>query len=293
MIDELLNRDNVLRLAREVAARSAAEPEPALESLRSLQAAAKSFATEVPHGGTADAEDREAFLPSDPTLSLFEVILRDRRFAAQVSQDGRPTSEFQLVGKHWQIVGLDSAWKLTGSGLDDLRGHAGHVSHGQVQWLTGAASGGPPAILLSHHQPLSRKTAGGGIVHEGNLFEQTGAVRRSPGLGAWFWGHEHRCMTYGAREGIGYAACVGHGAIPSAPRGSSAQTGEWELTDTWTDAEGKQWRKCGFAILDFSSATTDVQVRYVDHRGRDSKPPECFGVPPGRASPDQGPNASS
>ena len=60
----------------------------------------------------------------------------------------------------------------------------------------------------------------------------------------------------------------------------------------WGTMEGGS-RKCGFAILDFSSATTDVQVRYVDHRGQDSKPPECFGVPPGRASPDQGPHAPS
>lgn len=206
---------------------------------------------------------------------LFEVILRDERFAAQVTQDGRPTSEFQLAGDRWQILGLDTAWKLRSLRLDDLRGHSGHISDEQAQWLTTAASGGPPVILLSHHQPFSRRRAGAdGIVREGNLFGQTAALRASPGLGAWFWGHEHRCMTYGARDGIGYAACVGHGAVPSLPRPSAADAGEWELTDTWQDADGERWRKCGFAIIDLSPDA--VTVRYVDHEGSLSKPPDTF-----------------
>lgn len=206
---------------------------------------------------------------------LFEVILRDERFAAQVTQDGRPTSEFQLAGDRWQILGLDTAWKLRSLRLDDLRGHAGHISDEQAQWLTTAASGGPPVILLSHHQPFSRRRAGAdGIEREGNLFGQTAALRASPGLGAWFWGHEHRCITYGARDGIGYAACVGHGAVPSLPRPSAADAGEWELTDTWQDTDGERWRKCGFAIIDLSPDA--VTVRYVDHEGSLSKPPDTF-----------------
>lgn len=209
---------------------------------------------------------------------LFEVILRDERFAAQRTRDGEPTSEFRLLGEHWQILGLDTAWKLTGWGLGDLRGHAGHIGDEQVEWLTRSASEGPPTVLLSHHQPFSRKRPGhAGLEREGNLFEKTASLRETPGLAAWFWGHEHRCMTYGTRDGVGYAACVGHGAVPSAARPSTADAGEWELTDSWRDVDGEKWRNCGFAILDFSPEA--VEVRYVDYQGELSRAPDHFGRP--------------
>jgi len=205
---------------------------------------------------------------------LFEVILADPRFAGQVTQDGAPTTEFRLEGDRWQILGLDSAWKLIGSSLDDLRGHAGHFGDAQVAWLNEVA--GPrrdSTLLLSHHQPFTRARAGsGGIDTVGNLLEQTADLRSGSGLKAWFWGHEHRCMTYGARDGIEYPACVGHGAIPSPAEASRAEPPEWELTDTYTDGDGDEWRLSGFAVLDFQPDA--FTVRYIDHHGDLSKPSE-------------------
>ena len=202
---------------------------------------------------------------------LFEVILRDGRFAHQVTDDGRPTSEFALVGDHWQILGLDSAWKLLGHELDDLRGHAGFLGDEQVARLEAVA--GPrrdSTILLSHHQPFTREKAG--VEPVGNLLEATAGVRDGDGLKAWFWGHEHRCMTFGGRSGIEYPACVGHGAIPVEDKPSLAEPPEWELTQTYEDKDGDTWRMSGFAVLDFEPER--FTVRYVDHEGRDSKPPE-------------------
>jgi hypothetical protein len=200
---------------------------------------------------------------------LFEVILADPRFAGQRTQDGRRTSEFHLAGDHWQILGLDSAWKLLGAGPDDLRGHAGHLGEEQVAWLD--ATAGPrrgSTILLSHHQPFTRKRAG--VETVGNLLAQTAGVRGDGGLKAWFWGHEHRLMTYGSRDGIEYPACVGHGAIPVPAEASLAQPPEWELTQTYTDGDGDEWRMSGFAVLDF--APDRFTVRYVDHHGELSRP---------------------
>jgi hypothetical protein len=203
---------------------------------------------------------------------LFEVILADPRFAAQVTADGRPTTEFLLEGDHWQILGLDSAWKLLGYDPDDLRGHAGHLGDEQVAWLDSVA--GPrrgSSVLLSHHQPFTRARRGSdGIETVGNLLSQTTGVRGGDGLKAWFWGHEHRCMTYGSRDGIEYPACVGHGAIPVPAKASLAEPPEWELTASYTDRDDDEWRMSGFAVLDFEPDA--FVVRYVDHHGELSRP---------------------
>ena len=117
---------------------------------------------------------------------LFEVILADPRFAGQVTVAGAPTSEFLLQGDHWQILGLDSAWKLMGFNPDDLRGHAGYFGDGQVAWLDEVA--GPrrtETLLLSHHQPFTRARRGSdGIDTVGNLLEQTAGVRGGDGVKA-------------------------------------------------------------------------------------------------------------
>ena len=79
-------------------------------------------------------------------------------------------------------------------------------------------------------------------------------------------------MTYGARDGIEYPACVGHGAIPAEAKPSLAEPPEWELTQSYTDRDGDEWRMSGFAVLDF---TPDAfTVRYLDHHGELSRPPE-------------------
>ncbi|MDP9135876.1 MAG: hypothetical protein M3N56_13750, partial [Actinomycetota bacterium] len=170
--------------------------------------------------------------------------------------------------------GLDSAWELLGSSLDDLRGHAGYLGDAQVAWLNEVAGPRPSStLLLSHHQPFTRARAGSdGIETVGNLLEQTAELRSGAGLKAWIWGHEHRCMTYGARDGIEYPACVGHGAIPSPAQASLAEPPEWELTATYTDGDGDEWRRSGFAVIDFQPDS--FTVRYLDHQGEESKPPD-------------------
>ena len=117
---------------------------------------------------------------------LPDVPLADARFARQVTVAGAPTSEFLLQGDHWQILGLDSAWKLMGFNPDDLRGHAGYFGDGQVAWLDEVA--GPrrtETLLLSHHQPFTRARRGSdGIDTVGNLLEQTAGVRGGDGVKA-------------------------------------------------------------------------------------------------------------
>lgn len=207
---------------------------------------------------------------------LFDVILADPRFGKQLTEDGQASSQFHLLGDRWQILGLDSAWKLTGYGIDDLKGHAGYFGIQQRDWLADVAgSKSTSTVLLTHHPPFTREHAGSdGVATAGNLLEQTSFVRGGSGLAAWFWGHEHRCLTYGSREGVGYAACIGHGAIPSAARPSLVEPPEWELTATWEEDDGDEWRRSGFAVLDL--APEMATVRYIDHLGQNSKPPDTI-----------------
>ncbi|HZZ45916.1 MAG TPA: metallophosphoesterase [Pseudonocardia sp.] len=146
---------------------------------------------------------------------LFNVILEDPRFDRQRTISGVPTSQLHLANRGWNLIGLDTACHYD---EHDLMGANGQVTQDQIDWLTAATTSTSKAnVLLSHHQPFSRESAEGsadGLRNVGNLMDATSAIRSTRGIEAWFWGHEHKLITYAPRGGIGYPVCMGHGAMP-------------------------------------------------------------------------------
>lgn len=196
---------------------------------------------------------------------LFQTILTDARFGRQRTENDAPTSEFHLRSAQWDVVGLDTSWKFR---LADVRGGTGHLQPRQTRWVRARLDGSTRRrLLLSHHQPFTDREAGAGVVDLGNLLAATAALREGPGIDAWFWGHEHRLITYGARSGIRYATCMGHGAVLEEPARATALPvdGEAEFRATFRDADGDEWRMPGFAVVDLDGAS--ATVRYLDMNG--------------------------
>lgn len=189
----------------------------------------------------------------------YDEILRDPRFAQQQS-DGEPVSYFRVFNDHWQLLGLDTAWD------DHLLTHGGHdgfLADPQADWVARCVDEDPErrTALLSHHQLFSRH----GRVR-GNVASKLAGVMRDRPIDAWFWGHEHRCMTFAPRPNLTYAACVGHGAMPQAPGDANPEGGEWEYDEWHEDVDGDRWRLCGFAVLDFDGPR--LTARYMNERGK-------------------------
>ena len=204
---------------------------------------------------------------------LFDVILTDDRFARQRSEDDQVTSEFHLRNEHWDVVGLDTSWKFH---LRDVRGGAGHLQRQQRRWVADRLGGSTRRrMLLTHHQPFTRRAAGdAGVVEVGNLLAVTDDLRRTPGVDAWFWGHEHRLFAYGARSGIGYATCMGHGAVLEELGADVAGPGEAEFRATFRDSDGDEWRTPGFTVVDLDGAAATVS--YVDMDGNLWREPDTL-----------------
>lgn len=202
---------------------------------------------------------------------LFDVILTDDRFSHQRTERARPTSEFHLRNDDWDIAGLDTSWKFR---LTDIPGSVGHLQPRQRRWLTARLSGTQRRrILLSHHQPFTDRENGAGIVPTGNLLDMTGPLRADRGIDAWFWGHEHRLITFGARNGIRYATCMGHGAVLEEPvKTAPTGEGEAEFLATFTDSDGDRWRMPGFAVVDLAGPS--ATVRYLNMFGEPWREPD-------------------
>jgi hypothetical protein len=205
---------------------------------------------------------------------LLEVILTDPRFAHQRTTTGEPTTQFHLRSGEWQILGMDSAWKLR---VTDLFGRHGHFGRQQCEWLNRcAADTNLGTILLSHHQPFSRKHAYPQLLTmERHFLGETREARNQYRIEAWFWGHEHRCIVYEKPDGVfglGYGACVGHGAMPERPGEDLTGPNEWELLEIrhQPDIDDEYWRRCGFVVIDFVPGD-DPQVSYVDQYGERSR----------------------
>ncbi len=199
---------------------------------------------------------------------LFEVTLKDKRFQRQhtVAGPNEATSLFRLVNPKWQILGLDTAWKFH---LADPGNMHGALGGWQSPWLAHRAADGPETILLSHHQPFSRTLPYPALVTpEKNLAaEARGALDR--GVAAWFWGHEHRCISFPDPDlaGLSYGACIGNGAMPQEEGKALAGGTEWEFRQTRPpDPDGELWRVCGFAVLDFHGDDRPT-ITYVDQHG--------------------------
>jgi hypothetical protein len=174
----------------------------------------------------------------------FDTLLSDCRFARQLG-----SSCFRLKNDHWDIIGLDTAW------LDSK------LNEFQMSELSTLANNRRRKVLLSHHQPFSVYERG-----SSQLLSQVTSIFR--GCTAWFWGHEHRCMTFQPHAGIQFGRCIGHGGVPVyVLRGETEpcpSPGEWEYRK-YLDGGLELWAKFGFAVLDFRA--TAIEVRYIDESG--------------------------
>jgi hypothetical protein len=85
---------------------------------------------------------------------------------------------------------------------------------------------------------------------------------------AWWWGHEHRAITYEAAAGIRYPRCLGNGGVPvlpdAAPPAGSKPAITWHSTRSVRE-DGQDRTRFGFAVLDLHPDR--IEVAYVDDDG--------------------------
>jgi hypothetical protein len=194
----------------------------------------------------------------------FGSLLGDRRFQAQRSQDGAPTSYFRLTSPSWEFCGLDTSWTdnvLAG-------GHVGVLADPQASFVADVThdSPGRRLVLLSHHQLTSVYSPGDlGPV----LPDKLKPVLDTGRVTAWFWGHEHRCMAFQPTQHVAYPRCTGHGGVPvlqhHTPDDRLTPPGLWEEY-SYLRARGDHWARFGHAIVDLSP--TQLSVVYRDDTGR-------------------------
>jgi hypothetical protein len=198
-------------------------------------------------------------------------VLTDDRFRRQRTSDGDVSTLLHLRGAGWQVLGLDSSWKFD---LFDIGGLHGRLGADQAAWLARRTEELPGrTVVLSHHQPFSRRRDyPARLSLEATMMADTAAARSGPGLAAWFWGHEHRCVSYERPvDGVAYGACVGYSAMPEEESSVDKGPGEWEFSGLQPrDPEGDVWRTCGFAVVDLDP--DGATVTYVDQDGRLCKP---------------------
>ena len=181
----------------------------------------------------------------------FDTLLKDPRFARQGQ-----ASFFRLFNKHWQILGLDTAWEENGL-KDPQSGWVRDVLEKNKQ----------KAIMLTHHQLFSAFEDGPdvGLVLRDKLQQVLDESR----IHTAFFGHEHRCVLYKPGT-VKYARLIGHGGVPvymthgiDDPYPPSVS---YEYRRYMTSSFGlEHWALFGFAVLDFEGPR--IHVRYVDEDG--------------------------
>lgn len=173
----------------------------------------------------------------------FDHLLKDSRFKAQEG-----TSFFSLENDHWQLLGLDSAWKD-----EDLAGD-------QVEWVSRRQDAHPDKklILMTHHQPFS--------AFESDCVNLQPLLRRNR-VRAWFWGHEHRFAMYKPREDLPYGRLIGHGGVPvwARPKSKAVPATVQYVSTNGFRSGIERFALFGFAVLDFDAA--QIGVRYFDEHG--------------------------
>lgn len=180
--------------------------------------------------------------------AYYDTALADPRFARQAGK-----SVFALRSSSWQFLGLDTAYE------DKL------LSCGQVGWVQGQLDAAPQArtALLSHHQLWSAYEDAGD-----SLRPDIESVLNTGRIDAWFWAHEHRCLVYDRRDGVGFLSCVGHGGIPEyliEPEGEPYPAGLRYDYRKQHGAGREPWNTFGFAVLDLDGRS--AKVRYIDEEG--------------------------
>jgi hypothetical protein len=207
----------------------------------------------------------------------FKALLGDERFAAQRSQDGKPTSYFRIRTPSWDLVGLDTSWDpavlsqgLKGALADPQAARLG-------DWVR--ELGERRLMLLSHHQFVSSYDLGDiGQV----LPHKLEPLLRDGRIAAWLWGHEHRCMGFKPATGLAgvpFMRCIGHGGvpIPATAAGAIPSPGLWQIPEAGDQASVFQehdasWNRFGFAVMDFQGPR--VTIRYRDDQGHEKRSEE-------------------
>jgi hypothetical protein len=196
-------------------------------------------------------------------FGYFHTVLGDPRFRHQRSPDGKPTSFFRLRSPSWDFIGLDTAWDtdVTSTGqiavLEDPQSrYVAQIADASARRL----------VLFSHHQLVSyydKSDVGA------TLPAKLAPVLRSGRVTAWWWGHEHKAITYQAAGGVRYPRCLGHGGVPvlpdpDPPPGSTPAI-TWHSTRTVRE-DGQRRTRFGFAVLDLQPDR--IAVAYIDDDGR-------------------------
>jgi len=195
-------------------------------------------------------------------FGYFGTVLGDPRFRHQRSPDGKPTSFFRLRSPSWDFIGLDTAWDtdVTSTGQiavlqDPQGGYVAQTADGSARRL----------VLLSHHQLVSyydKSDIGA------TLPAKLAPVLTANRVTAWWWGHEHRAITYQAAGGVPYPRCLGNGGVPvlpdpDPPPGSTPAI-TWHSARTVRE-NGQGRTRFGFAVLDLQP--DQIEASYVDDDG--------------------------
>jgi hypothetical protein len=195
-------------------------------------------------------------------FGYFGTVLADPRFSHQRSPDGKPTSFFRLRSPSWDFIGLDTSWDTDVTSA----GQVGVLQDPQGSYVaTVAAQSSRKLVLFSHHQLVS--------VYDRSDLGSTLPAKLAPVLTgnrvtAWWWGHEHRAITYEAAAGVRYPRCLGNGGVPvlpdADPPAGSKPAITWHSTRSVRE-DGQQRTRFGFAVLDLRP--DGIEVAYVDDDG--------------------------
>jgi Calcineurin-like phosphoesterase len=195
-------------------------------------------------------------------FGYFGTLLSDARFSHQRSPDGKPTSFFRLRSPAWDFIGIDTSWDTDVTSA----GQIGVLQDPQDRYVAAvAAQSSRKLVLFSHHQLVS--------VYDRADLGSTLPAKLAPVLTgnrvtAWWWGHEHRAITYEAAAGVRYPRCLGNGGVPvlpdPAPPAGSKPAITWHSTRSVRE-DGQERTRFGFAVLDLHPDR--IEVTYVDDDG--------------------------
>lgn len=195
-------------------------------------------------------------------FGYFGTLLRDPRFRDQRSPDGKPTSFFRLRSPSWDFIGIDTSWDSDVTSA----GKVAVLQDPQGRYVTAvAAESSRKLVLFSHHQLVSvydKPDIGS------TLSAKLAQVLNGNRITAWWWGHEHRAITYEAAGGVRHPRCLGNGGVPvlpdAAPPAGSKPAITWHSTRTVRE-DSQERTRFSFAVLDLQPDR--IEVEYVDDDG--------------------------
>ena len=146
------------------------------------------------------------------------AFLKDKHKRGQESgncQQSQEGSYFCLWNKHYQVIGIDTAYFENGR----------HRQMWLQDWLSDQLCRGRDEskvnILLSQNEPYSKKKS------ELLRKDLARVVVDERMVDLWFWGDEHYCALYGPSDDAPFfGSCIGHGGYPYARRSCSDMESE-------------------------------------------------------------------